>query len=163
MLAHVGLRRSSTGTSRSSVGMTVTRFHGSFCAASLGKIAGPVFAARHRDQRRVARVDRAVDDESDVARHGIGELVQGIIFPPFRFDHVIPFWIIAALVARIRTILQPLVRFDSAQDGNEASHTRGCRAWCRSPATRSTVDCAFADNATRIDPQTHEHGRPRGH
>ena len=32
----------SIGTSRSSVGMTVTRFHGSFCAASLGKTAGPV-------------------------------------------------------------------------------------------------------------------------
>ena len=92
--------------------MIVTRFHGSFCAASLGKTAGPVF----RPGTAISDALRASTALSmmkpDVARDGIGKLVQGIIFPPFRFDHVIPFWISAALVARIRTILQPLVRFD---------------------------------------------------
>src|SRR5204862_7727076 len=44
---------------------------------------------RHREQRCAASIDCAVYDEPDIAGNGVGQLVEGIIFPPFRFDHVI--------------------------------------------------------------------------
>ena len=101
--------------------------------------AGP--SPGNRDQRSVARLDRAFNDKADVARDRIGELVQRLILPPFRLDHIIPSFLSrstanAALVARIRTILQPLVRSGSAQAGNGAGHAPDCTSSNRSPERR---------------------------
>ena len=148
--------RLSIGTRRSSVGMIVTRFHGSFCAASFGKIAGPVFPPGTAISDAFARLDRAVDDEPDVAGNGIGKLVQRIIFPPFRFDHVVPFGLsrrslrvsepscnrLSASVQR-RSKAQPVV--------HDVAHHRVDR---RDPG--SAKDIAFADIALRIDADAKE-------
>ena len=41
--------------------------------------------------RRQNTVDRTLDDEPDVARDRVRDLVNGVILPPFRFDHANPF------------------------------------------------------------------------
>ena len=81
----------SIGTSRSSVGMIVTFFHGSFCAASLGKTAGPVFppGTAISDASRASTALSMMNPTSPATASG--ELIHRIIFPPFRFDHAIPF------------------------------------------------------------------------
>ena len=75
------------GTSRSSLGMIVTFFQLSLASASLAIDRQRRLAARERDQRLVAGIDRAFDDEADVAGDRVRHLVDAVIFPPFGFDH----------------------------------------------------------------------------
>ena len=105
-------RSLSTGASRSSVGMTTTFFHGSFCPASFGKTAGPVLppGTAISDALRASTALSMMNPMSPAtasdssSRESYSHHSASIIR--------IPLPAIAALVARIRTILQPPVRCD---------------------------------------------------
>src|SRR5206468_12979581 len=116
-------------------------------------------AAGHGDERRTTRVDRAFDDESDVAGNRIGELVERIIFPPFGLNHANP----SVLARRWLRVSEPSCNRLSAAVERWAEpepvmrDVAQCAVDLRDPA--SAVDHAFGDIAASIDAQAHENGR----
>ena len=84
------LRSSSIGTSRSSVGMMVSFFHGSDCLASFGKIAGPVEppGTAISEEPRASIALSMMNPTSPATASASSS--SGMIFPPFNFDHANP-------------------------------------------------------------------------
>ena len=105
----------SIGTSRSSVGMIVTRFHGRSARGELGdRSASGVVPPGSAISARVARVDRAFDDEADVAGDRVGQLLERCHIPTIRLRSSLDAPSLAYRGGRlrdIRTILQPPGRY----------------------------------------------------
>ena len=88
-------------------------------------------------------IDRAVDDEPEVARHRLAELVRGLIVPPFHFNHAIPI-----LRARCRSrVSEPSCNRLSASVERRAEAqpvmARGCTWRCRCRDAGAAIDGAL--------------------
>ena len=83
------LSASPSGTSRSSVGMIVTFDQSIAFDGRAGRRSGRGRAAGQGDARALMRLDRALDDETDVPRGLLGHLPGGVELPPFDLVHAL--------------------------------------------------------------------------